>query len=178
MATAKEKLTALADAVREKTRESGTLSLDRMTALINALSVGGGGSNAPALPDGWDTGEFTFAQDTIGNENEEGIFISHSLGKIPNFVFIWLNEPIANGRTQWRSITKYNLGEEVDEETGEVVPANSDIFGARMSNATHSVSRVTPDWLDRTDAFYLPYGTTTYYKAGYTYKWLAVRFEE
>ncbi|MBR6676139.1 MAG: hypothetical protein IKL24_02275 [Clostridia bacterium] len=173
MATAKEKLTALADAVREKTGEGGKLSLDRMTALIKALSVGEGD-----LPDGWDTGSFTFSEDTLGDENENGIFIDHKLGKIPNFVFIWLNDPLAMGRNQWRAIVKYNLGEDVDEETGEVTPSYFDVVGMRMSNATHTATRVSPDWLDRTDAFYLPYYTSTYYKAGYTYNWLAVRFEE
>ena len=151
-----------------------------MTALIKALSVGGGGDPVPvpALPEGWDTGEFTFEEDLLGDENEEGIFIPHGLGKIPNFVFIWVEEPIDIGRNQWRAIVKYNLGEEADGETGEITPINFDAVGMRMSNSTHSAVRISPDWLDRPDAFYLPYYTATYYKAGYTYRWLAVRFEE
>ena len=176
MATAKEKLTALADAVREKTGETSPLSLDAMTALVKAIEIGGDGG--PALPEGWDTGEFTFAEDTMGNETDEGIFIAHKLKKIPNFVFIWLNEPIAMGRNQWRAIVKYNLGEDVDEETGEVTPSNFNAVGMRMTNYDNSATKLSPDWLDRTDAFYLPYYTVTYYKAGCNYKWLAVRLED
>lgn len=55
------KMTAIADAIREKTGESGTLTLDAMAAAIAAIEAGGGGK---ILGHVFAEGSFTLAEDT------------------------------------------------------------------------------------------------------------------
>ncbi len=171
MATAKEKLTALANTVREMTGEKGPLSIDKMTQLLSHFKVSG-------IADGWDMGELTLSENIIGNESDEGYAIPHKLGKIPNFVLIWLNDPQPNGRNQWRAVLKCNIGDDIDGETGEVSPKEFYSVGMRMSNYTHSTTTLDTYGLDSTEVFYLPFYGNTYYKTGSPYKWLAFRIEE
>ena len=168
MATAKEKLTALADAVREKTGETGLLSLDAMTTLIQALEVGGGG-----LPTGWATGEFVTTDETKGGNFN----IEHGMGKMPNFIFIWSTATELVNR-QVRCVMKANLGEEYDEEIG-YYPPYYNLYMFRDSNSGFgNVSGGNCDYDDNRDTFCVPTASTTYYYPTTTFKWLAIRIEE
>lgn len=60
-----DKMTAIADAIREKTGETGTLTLDAMAELISALEVGGGITDYQGFPAV--TGTITFAEDVTSD---------------------------------------------------------------------------------------------------------------
>lgn len=68
-----EKMTAIADAIREKTGESEPLSLDEMAEAIAGLSISTGSA---------ETG-------TVTASGSATISISHSLGKVPLLVMIY-----------------------------------------------------------------------------------------
>lgn len=174
--TAKEKLTALADAVREKTGETGLLSLDSMTSLIKALNIGGGTS----LPHGWAMGEFNTTEATA----EGGFKIEHGLGTVPEYILIWstATEPISGA---WRMLVKVNVGKEYNPEAedadgniyGRYEPLNVMDYGAKdMGTGV----RATPcDANDVDDDTYIdvPFYTNTVYPPDITYRWLAVTLE-
>ncbi len=69
----KEKMTAIADAIREKTGDSALLSLDGMAEAIAGLSISTGAA---------ETG-------TVTASGSATISISHSLGKVPLLVMIY-----------------------------------------------------------------------------------------
>ena len=70
------KLTAIADAIREKTGESGTLTLDGMAAAVAGIEAGGGNYKVTH-------GSFTPSESTtIGNTGEYAI--THGLGEKPS----------------------------------------------------------------------------------------------
>lgn len=72
-----EKLTAIADAVREKTETTDALTLDAMAEAIAALETGGG----------YTTGTFTLSEDTAVAD----LTFEHGLGKVPKGLCIGLN---------------------------------------------------------------------------------------
>lgn len=74
------KLTAIADAIREKTGGTDPLTLDQMAVEIAGISGGGGGL-------AYDTGEIVFANDGTFMKN-----VPHSLGEVPDFVMVWTDD--------------------------------------------------------------------------------------
>lgn len=162
--TAKEKLTALADAVREKTGETGLLTLDAMTTLISSLEAGGGG-----LPKGWAMGEFNTTEETSGGDFP----IEHGLGAIPNYIVIWSTSPtlVANS---WRMVMSVNMGMEFNEDENRYEPSYFNSYGIRDANTTLSTNGCSISDVDGEDCFWTPSHTRVMYSPAVTYKWIAI----
>ena len=166
--TAKEKLTALADTIREKTGETGLLTLDSMTALVKALEIGGA-----SLPEGWATGEFTVTEDTASGD----FSIEHGLGDIPNYVFIFSTaSTFENGN--WRMLMKVNTGKEYNPDTQRYEPTSIFSYGVKeTATSFRGISCYESD-VDTVDHFVVPSQSTTVYSPNITYKWVALCFPE
>lgn len=167
--TAKEKLTALADAVREKTGETGLLTLDTMTSLISSLEGGGGAS----LPNGWGTGSFNTTPQTIKGDIE----IEHGLDAVPDVVIVFCENTSPAGYAV-RGLIRFNLSPELDEETGLYYPNDSDgrLF---QFNATGTATTLLIDsgtGMDTNKTIYIPKGNSyTMYVPAFTYRWIAIK---
>lgn len=160
--TAKEKLTSLADAVREKTGETGPLSLDSMTSLIKELEVGG-------LPIGWATGEFKTTEETTNGD----FIVTHGLSDIPNYVFIWSTAAAhVNGR--WRMVMKVNMGKEYNEDFQRYEPTSVFSYGVKETATAFRASSCSEWDVDTVDYFIVPSQSTTVYPPDTTYKWVAI----
>lgn len=97
-ATVNSKMTAIADAIREKTGESGTLTLDAMASAIEALEVGGGMKVT--------YGTFT-ASETLSSKYS----VEHGLGTTPDFGLVSLyGTATADIPTDKQAIIVYNMG--------------------------------------------------------------------
>lgn len=79
-----EKMTAIADAIREKTGTTEPLSLDGMAEAIATLSMGGGSSNLKMF-----TGSFT-ATSTSGTAP----VITHNLGTKKIIALFWISKDV------------------------------------------------------------------------------------
>lgn len=78
-------LTSIADAIRSKGGTSAALSFPaEFVSAISAISTGGGG--VPACFDALAFEEFTLSSDVTTRSD---INISHSLGVVPNHIFLW-----------------------------------------------------------------------------------------
>ena len=165
----KQKLTALADAVREKTGETSPLSLDAMATLISALEVGGGG-----LPEGWAMGEFVTTEETMRG----GFEIEHGLGAIPNVLIIYCDSTIIN-RYEVRGAFRVSYNDFFDDELGLYYP---EISGGRVFYSGSNTSSVatTSDGDAGADSnlmIFVPIPSTSNvkYTPGVPYKWVAIR---
>ena len=164
--TAKEKLTALADAIREASDTATPLSLDGMTALVRALGKGG-------LSTGITMGEFVTTDETkAGN-----IPIEHGLGEMPNFVFIWSTDTNYSNSC-FRCVMTANLKEITDEETGEVGPESNFSLSIVDTTITFRNQSCNADYYDDKDVFWLPDANGKYYRPGTPHKWIAIRIED
>ncbi len=157
--TAKEKLFALANAVREKSGEAGPLTLDRMTEIVGTLG---------GYPKGFEIGEFYGSDEADTGE----LTVSHSLGCIPNNIFIWyVGNDAAEG--QWQVINKVNRNIEYDEFDQCFVPAFTFIRG--MYSTKTGITHVTCscNGYDTEELFHVPYNITKFYSKNGKYIWLA-----
>ena len=75
-----DKLTNIADAIREKTGSTRTMNLEEMAAAIAGITGGGGAGLT------YDMGEFVLDADTKGLRPPS---IPHNLGEIPEFILVW-----------------------------------------------------------------------------------------
>ncbi len=163
--TAKEKLCALADAIREKTGETGLLTLDKMTELVSALGAG----SEIVLPEGWAMGEFNTTEETA-----QGDFpIAHGLSDIPNYIFIWSTAPTYT-HGSWRMLMKVNLGKTYNEETKRYEPTDIFSYGVRETTTAFRASTCSESDVDDTDYFMVPSQTSSVYPPDITYKWVAI----
>lgn len=80
-----QKMTAIADAIREKTEETSPLSLDAMAMTIAGL----GGLS-------FTTGTFQGVTEwtTTGVESYINFTVPHNLGKIPSFIIVFLDDSV------------------------------------------------------------------------------------
>lgn len=175
---------AVADAIREKNGLMDTYTISQMAAAISAIETGGGG-----LPYGWATGEFTPEEDTAGTTSENyGIEITHGLGKIPNYVFIYSTSPEMNN-SFLRATMLVSFGEYFEETCPEpycYCPEYEYSRGIRnnpTSTAGMSIVNTTvgygADGGTNRQTFFLPKTSIAYpYAGGVTYKWIAIRTEE
>jgi hypothetical protein len=170
--TAKEKLTALADAVREKTGETGLLSLDAMTSLISSLAGGGGDS----LPNGWATGSFNTTPQTIKGDFE----IEHGLGAVPNIIAVFCdNTNLAPYLV--KGLFRLNFDDEYVEEEGLYYPTMTAgrTFYINSTGSTITSATDAGAGFDTDKTFYVPSITTnTMYVPAFTYRWIAIRLEQ
>ncbi len=80
-------LTAVADAIREKTGSTDTMTVGDMPAAIASITAGGG------LPDNMAVGSFTCP----GEHSALGNFtIEHGLGTVPRAVLVWKATELAD----------------------------------------------------------------------------------
>ena len=85
-----EKLTAIGDAIREKTETTELLTLDGMAAAIAGIETGGGAA--------YTSGEIKLSEaKTIGNTLETALEITHNLGKKPKlFMLVYTGTAYSN----------------------------------------------------------------------------------
>lgn len=77
-----DKLTNIANAIREKTGSTRTMNLEGMAAAIAGITGGGGAGLA------YDMGEFVLdADEKILNPS-----LPHNLGEIPEFILVWTDD--------------------------------------------------------------------------------------
>lgn len=77
------KLTNIANAIREKTGSTRTMNLEEMAAAIAEITGGGGAGLA------YDMGEFVLDADT---KNLDPTSIPHNLGEVPEFILVWTDD--------------------------------------------------------------------------------------
>lgn len=77
-----DKLTNIANAIREKTGSTRTMNLEGMAAAIAGITGGGGAGLA------YDMGEFVLDADVKGLDPS----LPHNLGEIPEFILVWTED--------------------------------------------------------------------------------------
>ena len=75
-----DKLTAIANAIREKTGNTGSLTLEQMVTEITGIEVGGGGVAIT-------TGTFTLSADSTKRYD-----VQHGLGAVPKVILCWVSD--------------------------------------------------------------------------------------
>ncbi len=163
--TAKEKLCALADAIREKTGETGLLTLDKMTELVSALGAG----SEIVLPEGWAMGEFMVTDETTSGS----FYIEHGLGAIPNCILIWSTSDTFTANT-WRMIMKINFGSVYNEDEGRYEPADFNSYGIRDTSSGTVNQASSSLYVDSEVHFVTPSNPRVAFLPGVTYKWVAI----
>ena len=78
-----DKLTNIANAIREKTGSTDTMNLEGMAAAIAGITGGGGAGLA------YDMGEFVLDADTKVLDSPS---LPHNLGEIPEFILVWTDD--------------------------------------------------------------------------------------
>lgn len=164
--SAKEKLTALADAIRDKTGLSSPLSLDAMTEAI--LNI-----NESSLPYGWETGTFIPTEETKTGD----FYITNTLSSVPS-VFIILRDDPSHISNSVRGVFRVNSNIVFDEEISDYYPKNS---SGRLfydnENGTNIISIAdNGSGGDTSKEILIPMGTTyTAYTPGVVYRWFAIK---
>ena len=183
-----EKMTAIADAIRAKTGETGLLSLDAMAAAIMGISVGSGGSEDSLQ---FTTGTFT------ANTTRSAVTINHSLGKKPIHVIFFTTSAIfipsynaTNSESVYQSLYSWVNA----LEDGNFSYSSSYVYTSRMTyyssasattashRPTHSISINSKESANNigsanysinniTDESFT---TPAYLYAGKTYRWFAI----
>lgn len=165
-----EKLTAVADAIREKTGGTDALTLDGMAEAIAAIKAGGGANMA--------MGEVTLTSNTtVGNSPSTGYEIEHGLGETPNLVIFFFNDASlyrnclrvfmlypareSNYWPQWLALSATYKNMVADSGSTTPTACVSDVSASTARNeASFKV------WGDKENAFMV---------AGYRYSWLAMK---
>lgn len=172
-------LTAIGDAIREKTGKEDLLTLEQMPQEIRGIESGGGGGLA------YDTGEFVLDTDVTARK-----WINHNLGDIPEFVCIWTDDfkdiseenPSPYNNTTWLGYMWLDNLFGLPQRLTSAVSSKYGVFIANtlLSNvyaATSSAPTSTSYGLDSTtlptaQQFYLAnMGASTLWRAGVTYKY-------
>ena len=78
-----DKLTNIADAIREKTGSTRTMNLEEMAAAIAGITGGG------VIGLAYDMGEFVLDADTKALNPTS---LPHNLGEIPEFILVWTDD--------------------------------------------------------------------------------------
>ena len=78
-----DKLTNIADAIREKTGSTRTMNLEEMAAAIAGITGGG------VIGLAYDMGEFVLDADT---KHLDPTSIHHNLGEVPEFILVWTDD--------------------------------------------------------------------------------------
>lgn len=78
-----DKLTNIANAIREKTGSTRTMNLEEMAVAIAGITGGGGAGLV------YDMGEFVLDADA---KYVTSPFIPHNLGEVPEFILVWTDD--------------------------------------------------------------------------------------
>lgn len=159
------KLTAIANAIREKTEKSGELTLDQMVTEIQ--SIGG-------LPSGFSAiarGTHKISSDVQGGST---FTLNHNLGVVPDFLIFYAPSNVATTYSMlsvmrstqfgWRSTSYLNKCFYHANSTTTVTGADATTsYGIKTMTATSATITTYSN------------STSYYWRAG-TYNWIAIKF--
>lgn len=162
------KLTAIADAIRQKTGKSGKLTLDQMASEV--LAIQGGGS----LPSGFKAiakGTHTLGSAVTGS----GTFtVTHNLGETPDMFLFYAPQNIATTYSMLYAFRSAKFGYRSTSYLNLCGYHGNSTTTVTATNVTTSYGIKT---LTATAATITSYSTSTSYgwRAG-TYEWIAIKF--
>ena len=172
-----DKLTNIANAIREKTGSTRTMNLEEMAAAIAGITGGGGAGLA------YDMGEFVLDED-VKNSSSLSISIHHNLGEVPEFILVWTDDfaELSEGNP---AAQQCNLGyiwlknlcglmqSLTSAATGNALTVNFILNNAEYriklsppTSASYLVQQPTAEGLSLNQT-----GSTYYWRAGVTYKY-------
>ena len=152
------KLTAIADAIREKTGESGSLTLDAMAAAIAGIEAGGGNVTS---------GFFSLDANTAAY----GYELTHGLGVIPKFFIVFLDFSSAKPSTKNEQVCTILIPRTNGTIATVAITHNS---SSSYYHGDDSGSWKTSDLLTETTAKLVGGYSGNNLIAGKTYHWVAV----
>lgn len=175
-------LTTVANAIRAKGGTSADLAFPAdFISAINAISGGGGGIKVKK-------GTFTIESDTTA-QNSPIPSVEHGLGEVPRLVLIWTEDysqesPPSAGLIGGYIMSKDLLGDLKTRLTSSAT-ASWNMYLPILINTTPAVNTAVPTsttyWpsastrVPTSTHFYLTYtGSSNYWRAGVTYKYLVV----
>ena len=163
------KLTAIANAIRAKTGGTKAMTLDEMVTAINSISGGGGGLPAGIAAIAF--GEYAVASDFTTTRQT----VTHNLGVVPDFVLFYYDGgniatsysmlfALRSTKLAYRS-SAYNAYNAYHANTTSTVSvAGSNSTSAGVSSLTATTFQIAS------------HSNSYYWRGGYTYKWLAIKF--
>ena len=170
--TVKEKIHSLIGSANAATGQSS----QDLTAAVGELIKGYGGG----IPYGMSFGEFTVDTDTVTPEP-----IVYGLDNFPNFLFIYASDmpwSAEESKTYIRWSLRYMNGVYWDDENqyydydyNKAYVSKDSTSGSSSSNVY--IGRLTAYTDDKTHID-VPYSSSSYYKSGVKYKWIAIRTED
>ena len=152
-----DKLTAIADAIRAKTGDSATMTLEQMVTAISNIESGGG------LPTG--ISEIAYGESTLTSDQTSGIYgISHGMSATPNFVFVMVKtDTVVNGMITHIAVTRRG-----NAVTGGIRYYNS----SGVASATTLSVNNGSSWESMKQFLLSWVPTTCTLKGGHTYIWI------
>ncbi len=177
-----DKLSAIGNAIREKTGKTDLIKLEDMPKAIAAITTQGGGAEGLK----YDIGEFVLDSDTTGVGS---VVIPHNLGKNPGVVIVWtedFNDLNAETPIEYTNATNvgyiwiYNLFGLPQRLTSTVSTENGIFLSATIAKESYVVNIAAP-----TSKTYVPskeeytettiplqtVGNSNYWRAGITYRY-------
>lgn len=170
-----DKLTNIADAIREKTGSTRTMNLEGMAAAIAEIAGGGGAGLA------YDMGEFVLDADSRYLDPPS---IPHNLGEVPEFILVWTDD-FAGLSEENPAAQQCNLGYiwlknlcGLMQRVTSAITDNALTVNLILNNADYRIQAVPPN-----SAIYLTKKPTAegfglnktsgawYWRAGVTYKY-------
>ena len=169
-----DKLTNIADAIREKTGSTRTVNLEEMAAAIAGITGGG------VIGLAYDMGEFVLDADVKAHDP----FLPHNLGEIPEFILVWTDD-FAGLSEENPAEQQCNLGYVwLKKLTGMLQRLTTAVTGDSLTvnfnlvNGDYRIQPIVPNsyaYLTKqptAEYFGLNQtGSNTYWRAGVTYKY-------
>ena len=159
-------MTALADAIREKSGRTEKMGIAAMKEAVKGISAGGLPSGVSALA----SGTYTPTEDKTTNTA-----ITHNLGVAPNF-FVWmLEESMATTPVASLNIGGAIIGKQAKYNASSSITYTAHYFmrgytsTSQINGYTSSVAKST--YLNETQCM-MQCNSTYKLKAGYTYRWV------
>ena len=161
-----DKLTAIADAIREKTGGTGPLTLAEMPLAIANIKNGSDGGGLPSGVTALASGTLTPATDVTATLNQP-----HGLGVAPNFFFLYAEgQPLNPADFNYYITHQFGMAQAY---TG--TGANGAFRIARYSNGTlfNTIQSAIAAAAFNETSFPIHASSTYSLKAGVTYHWVA-----
>lgn len=164
--TVHEKMTALADSIREKTSARGPLSLDDMKNAVESIKDN-------SFSGHFNSGTFTVSADMVNGN----FSVEHGLSGIPNIVLVY-KESTEKRPAKYRGFVTFNLLEEYDTDFGYIPQMTATRVYSDMESGI-SVFTNSPEYMDNRKIFNAPgTGSARKFDQGFEYRWIAIRFEK
>lgn len=170
-------MTAVADVIRAKAGTTEPLAWpDGFKAAIEAISGGGGTGLA------YDMGEFVPEADTIAGTNT---YISHNLGEKPGFILVWTDDYVGVTNpdkdyatalgfvwfNQIMGLENWFTNSMKGEGTTVTFTQSKAKDGMNVVKPTSGSYTLKSDGVSAESFMLIKIGSTTYYRAGTTYKY-------